>query len=74
MQARFPLLSANPPQMEFRFRSLVRRYIDRRPTRMEAIATKTEGFALFFYRLHRDQRELAQVVIIERALSVGSLI
>ena len=24
------------------------RYIDRRPTRMEAVATKTAGFALFF--------------------------
>ncbi len=29
---------------------------------------------LFFYRLLRDQCELAQVVIIERALSVGGLI
>ena len=30
--------------------------------------------SLFFYRLLRDQCELAQVVIIERALSVGGLI
>ena len=29
---------------------------------------------LFVYRLLRDQRELAQVVIIERTLSVGGLI
>jgi hypothetical protein len=38
--------------------------IDRRPTRICTI----------FYRLIRDQCELAQVVIIERALSVGGLI
>jgi hypothetical protein len=30
--------------------------------------------ALFLYRLLRDQCELAQVVIIERALGVGGLI
>src|ERR1700747_913526 len=35
------------------------REIDRRPTRMEAGATKTAGLALFFYRLLRDQCELA---------------
>ena len=42
--------------------------------RMEAGATKAARFALFFYRLLRDQCELAQVVIIERTLSVGGLI
>jgi hypothetical protein len=41
---------------------------------MAAVATKTPGFALSFYLLVRDQCELAQVVIIERALSVGGLI
>jgi hypothetical protein len=41
---------------------------------MEAVATKTAGVGLFFYRLLRDQCELAQVVIVERALSVGGLI
>jgi hypothetical protein len=50
------------------------RYLDRRPTRMAAVATKTPGFALFSYLLVRDQCELAQVVIIKRALSVGGLI
>src|ERR1700733_2798579 len=55
-------------------RRKISRYIDRRPTRMEAVATKAARFALFFYRLLRDQCELAQVVIIERTLSVGGLI
>jgi hypothetical protein len=41
---------------------------------MEAAAATTAGFGLFFYRLLRDQCELAQVVIVERALSVGGLI
>ena len=45
-----------------------------RPARMDAVATKAVGFPLFLYRLLRDQCELAQVVIIERALSVGGLI
>src|SRR3984885_6072108 len=45
-----------------------------RPARTDAVATKAARFALFFYRLLRDQCELAQVVIIERTLRVGGLI
>jgi hypothetical protein len=53
----------------------MRRKIYRQATDEDgAVATKTAGFALFFFRLLRDQCELAQVVIIERALSVGGLI
>jgi len=35
---------------------------------------KPQDLVYFFYRLLRDQCELAQVVIIERALSIGGLI
>jgi hypothetical protein len=35
---------------------------------------ENRGICSIFYRLLRDQREFAQVVIIERALSVGGLI
>ena len=42
---------------------------------LKAVATKTAGgLCSVFYRLLRDQCELAQVMIIERALSVGGLI
>ena len=104
--------SANPRQMEFRFRAFVRRlrpfrfkpegranrwekctgyrlgeissselphvgrcaarHIDRRLLRIEAVATQTAAF--LFHRLLRDQCELSQVVIIERALGLGGLI